>query len=84
MGESYTLFAPDFNHSVRVEARPEHLTGECGAVVIREIMHRLGLDSCLASRLNVPRRQDLITHPLDELLRTCPTQKLRRPCPRCG
>jgi hypothetical protein len=39
-------------------------------VVIREIMHRLGLDSCLASRLHDPRRQDLITHPLDELLRT--------------
>lgn len=55
MGESYTLFAPDFNHSGRVEARPDRLTGDCGAVVIREIMHRLGLDRMLASRLSDTR-----------------------------
>lgn len=70
MGESYTLFGPEFNHSLRVESRPERLTGECGAVIIREIMHRLGLDGLLASRLEDTRRQDLITHPLNELLRT--------------
>ena len=70
MGESYTLFTPEFNHSLRVESRPDRLTGECGAVVIREIMHRLGLDGLLASRLTDTRRKDLITHPLDELLRT--------------
>ena len=70
MGESYTLFTPEFNHSLRVESRLDRLTGECGAVVIREIMHRLGLDGLLASRLTDNRRKDLITHPLDELLRT--------------
>jgi len=70
MGESYTLFGPEFNHSLRVESRPERLTGECGAIVIREIMHRLGIDDWLTSRLQDPRRQDLITHPLNELLRT--------------
>lgn len=70
MGESYTLFGPEFNQSLRVESRPERLTGECGAVVIREIMHRLGLDGLLASRLEDTRRQDLVTHPLNELLRT--------------
>ena len=50
MGEFYTLFGPGFNHSLRVESRPERLTGECGAVVIREIMHRLGIDNWLTSR----------------------------------
>jgi hypothetical protein len=70
MGESYTLFGPEFNHSLCVESRPERLTGECGAVVIREIMHRLGVDGWLTSRLKDPRRQDLVTHPLNELLRT--------------
>jgi hypothetical protein len=70
MGESYSLFTPEFNHSLRIESRSDRLTGDGGAVVIREIIHRLGLDRWLTSRLRDPRRKDLVTHPLSELLRT--------------
>jgi hypothetical protein len=70
MGESYPLFVPDLVHSHRIEARGQRLTGKCCALVIREIMHRLGLNVLLAWRLTDTRRKDLITHPSDELLRT--------------
>ena len=70
MGEYNTLFAPEFNHSLRVEARPERLTGECGGLILREILERLHLMDWLDERLLDPRRPDLITHPLRELLQT--------------
>lgn len=38
--------------------------------MIREIMHRLGLHGGLASRPEDTRRQDLDTHPLNDLLGT--------------
>lgn len=51
MGESYTPFTSEFNRSVRAESRPGRLTGDGGAVIIREIIHRLVLDRWLTSRL---------------------------------
>ena len=45
MGEKLTLFRPTFNRFIRVEARPERLTTDPGAVVLREIMGRLGIVS---------------------------------------
>lgn len=70
MGESLTLFQPQFNRSLVVEARPERLTQESGAVLVREVMDRLGLSRWLTERLVDTRNPDLITHPLAELLRT--------------
>jgi len=34
-----------FNRSIRIEARPERLTTDPGAVLLREIMERLGIVS---------------------------------------
>jgi hypothetical protein len=65
-----TLFGLEFNGSLRVEARPERLTSEAGAVVLREVLERLGLVGWLTRRLHDPRDPALITHPLAELLRT--------------
>lgn len=70
MGEDPTPFTPEFNHSVHVESRLQHLSGDCGALLLRDILERLGLTDWLVGRLHDRRRPDLITHPLAELLRT--------------
>jgi hypothetical protein len=70
VGEVLTLFRPEFNRSLVVEARPERLTQESGAVLLREVMDRLGLSRWLEERLTDTRNPALITHRLPELLRT--------------
>ncbi len=69
MGEELKLFRPKFNGSIRVEARPEHLTTDPGALLLRDVMERLGLVTWLSDRLHDPRAQHLTTHPFIEL--TC-------------
>ena len=64
------VFRPRFNSSVEVEARSERLTTNPGAVLLREMLDKLGLVPWLCSRLSDPRRPELITYPLSELLRT--------------
>lgn len=59
-----------FNRSLQVEGRPERLTGEAGALVLREVMERLQVVRRLTRRLQDPRDPQLVTHPLSELLRT--------------
>jgi len=65
-----TLFTPDFNRSVQVEAREERLSADAGALLLREAFSRLGMDELFSASLVDPRRQDLITHPQLELLRS--------------
>lgn len=74
MGESQTacresLFGLTFNHSIKVEARPERLSSEAGALLLREIDERLGLTRSLTAKLLDPRNPALVIHPLSELLR---------------
>ena len=64
------LFQASFNSYLKVESRPERLSGEAGAVVSREVIERLGIVDWLTERLVDPRNPDLITHPLPELLHT--------------
>lgn len=71
MGEAKKqLFVPGFNGSIRVEGRPERLTSDAGALLMRETMDRLGVIEWLTERIGDPRNPLLITHPLEELLRT--------------
>jgi hypothetical protein len=71
VGETKTVpFKPVFNGYIGIESRPERLTAEPGAILLREIDERLGVTQWLAERLEDPRNQDLITHPFVELLRT--------------
>jgi hypothetical protein len=70
LGEELSLFQPEFNGSIRVEARPERLTSDAGAVLLREVLERLGITEWLATRLVDSRQPELITHPLPELLNT--------------
>ena len=58
-----------FNRSIRVEGRPERLTADAGALILRETDERLGLTRGLVSELEDRRRPELITHPLAELVR---------------
>lgn len=70
MPDQDTVFRPSFNRSLEVEARSERLTNNPGAVLLREMLDKLGLVPWLCSRLRDPRRPELITYPLSELLRT--------------
>ena len=70
MGEAYPLPIPGFNRSIRVESRPDRLTGDAGAIALREIAHRLGLLDWLDDRLRDSRDPDAVVHPLIELVTT--------------
>ncbi len=70
MGETLSLFRSSFNKSLRIESRPERLTGEPGAVVLREIMDRTRIIEWMVGRLHDPRKGDRVTYPLADLLRT--------------
>ena len=65
-----TLFPLKFNSSIRVEARPERLTADPGALLLRETIERIGIIPWLTERLHDPRSPERITHPFAELLRT--------------
>jgi hypothetical protein len=60
----------EFNGSLRIEGRPERLTSEAGAVILREVMERVGIIPWLGERLIDPRKPEFITHPQSELMRT--------------
>lgn len=71
MGEAQcTLFAPEFNRSIQVEHREERLTGDAGALVLREVFSRLGLEEFFTEGLVDERCPERVTHPQIELLRT--------------
>ena len=61
---------PSFNGSVRFEGRPEHLTSNAGALLLREVLERLGVRSLLEHELVDPRNPEAITHPQIELVMT--------------
>lgn len=70
MGETLSLFTTSFNRSLAVEARPERLSRDAGAVLLREILERTGIIAWLAERLADPRQPSLVTYTLADLLRT--------------
>ena len=77
MGVQYPLPGVTFNRSIGIEARPERLSSDGGALLLREMGDKLGLSDWLASNLHDPRDPDLVTHPFAELLRTSLLQDLR-------
>ncbi len=71
MGESQcSLFQPEFNRSIRVEARRERLSADAGALLLRELMDRLGYPALFGKHLRDPRDSFRVKHPQVELLRT--------------
>ena len=53
-----------------IESRAEHLTGDGGTVIQREMLERSGIVSWMVDRLEDPRRSEFVTYPLAGLLRT--------------
>lgn len=70
MGEAISGLIPWFNASVRIEARPERLSSDAGALLLREAAERTGILYFLSGRLKDDRDADRITHPQRELLAT--------------
>ena len=70
MGEVLPMFMPSFNRSLVIEARPERLSSDAGAVLLRELLQRSGIIPWMVARLADPRASDQVTYPLAELLRT--------------
>jgi hypothetical protein len=71
MGESqFTLFPLEFNRSIHLEARPECVSGESGALLMRELMDRLGYPALFARHLHDLRDGARVKHAFIELLRT--------------
>jgi hypothetical protein len=71
MGETLQRVTPSFNRSLRIESRTNRLTGDPGAVVLREILERSGILGWMTARLKGPRSQVDVTHDLASLIRTC-------------
>ncbi len=69
MVESLDQFVTSFNRSIRVECREDRLTGDAGAIPIREVMDRTGVTRELASRLLDPRDSARVRYSLETLLR---------------
>lgn len=69
MGESILPINPTFNRSIHIEGRPERLTAETGALLLREADERLGLTRDLTAKVEDWRRGPVV-HTLSELLRT--------------
>lgn len=71
MGESQlSIFKPDFNRSIQVEARPERLTMDAGALLLRQLMDSGGLSALLVEHLVDARNPFFVEHGFLELLRT--------------
>jgi hypothetical protein len=71
MGETLQQVTPSFNRSLRIESRTDRLTGDPGAVVLRELLERSGILGWMTARLKDPRSQVDVTHDLASLIRTC-------------
>lgn len=71
MGESQlSIFQPDFNRSILVEARPERLTADAGVLLLRQLMDSSGLSGLLVEHLVDARNPLFVEHGFLELLRT--------------
>jgi len=71
MGESQcSMFQPEFNKSIRVEARPQRLSADGGALLLRELMDRSRLTALLETHLVDSRDPGRVEHGFVELLRT--------------
>ena len=63
------LFETSFNRSVKLRQADHRISDNAGAILLREIDHRLGLTADLAAELTDPRRADRIRYQQVELLR---------------
>jgi hypothetical protein len=70
MGETLRPVATGFNRSLMIETRSERLSGDPGAILLREVLDATGIVSWMAERMEDDRRQADVVHDLPSLLRT--------------
>ena len=63
------LFEPTFNRSVKLRQADTRISDNAGAILLREVDHRLGFTADLAAELTDPRNPDRIRYQQVELLR---------------
>ena len=59
-----------YNKSVRVEVRPDKVTGDAGVLLCREVLSASGVDRWLSERIDDARDPRKVRHSLAELVRT--------------
>ena len=70
MGKAHGwLFEPSFNRCIKLRQADPRITSDAGALLLREVDHRLGFTSDLAAQLSDPRDPDCIRYAQVELLR---------------
>lgn len=62
------VFRPSFNRSIRVIGHDDRLSSHAGALLVREISHRLGITRELGREMHDPRRAHLRRYELEELI----------------
>jgi hypothetical protein len=62
------VFRPTFNRSIRVISRDDRLSSHGGALLVREVSHRLGVTRDLAQDMYDPRHPGLRRYELEELI----------------
>lgn len=70
MGESLRPVTTGFNRSLSIETRAERLTGDPGAVLLREVLDATGIVPWMTKRMKDDRRMADVVHDLPSLLRT--------------
>ncbi len=70
MGETLQPLTVGFDRSLRVESRTDRLTGDPGAVLLREILERSGIIGWMTARLKDRRSQVDVTDDLASLIRS--------------
>ncbi len=70
MGETLRPVTAGFNRSLSIETRAERLTGDPGAVLLREVLDATGIIGWMARQMKDTRRRADVVHDLPSLLRT--------------
>ena len=71
MGEkNIPTLKPSFNRSIDIQAGENNVTADAGALAMREVMNLTGITSFIAGKMEDPRRQGNVRHPIQEGLRT--------------
>jgi len=70
MGETLQSVSPRFNRSLRIEMRADRLTGDPGAILLREVLEGGGIVDWMTAQTVDPRREADVTHDLASLIRS--------------
>jgi len=66
----YNLSRLRFNRSLRIETRADGLTGDPGAILLREVLEGRSIVDRMTAQTVDPRREADVTHDLASLIRT--------------